>query len=91
MVWCGVSNRLTDERTHPFFVDIPVAAVGLDLSLNRQITSFHKSRHELSYGHIVSRGRQSYYRLRFADLMTALAFIEQFGGAFNQQQITGAP
>src|SRR5215471_12801028 len=29
------SNPLTNERTYPYFVDIPVAAVGLDVALSR--------------------------------------------------------
>ena len=83
-----VNRLLTNERTHPYWVDISVAAVGLDVPLNRQIINFHKSRQlQLRYGRIILRGGQSYYRWCFADLMTALAFVEQFGGALFKQQI----
>src|SRR5262249_48213141 len=78
------SNPLTNERTYPYFVDIPVAAVGLDVALSRQIMNFHKSRQlQLRHGRTKSRGGENYYRWCFADLMTALAFVEQFGGAFS--------
>ena len=83
-----VGKPLTNERTHPYCVDISVAAVGLDVPLNRQIINFHKSRHlQLRNGRIILRGGESYYRWCFADLMTALAFVEQFGGALYEQQI----
>jgi hypothetical protein len=85
-----VSKLLTNERTHPYFVEIPVAAVGLDVPLNRQIMNFHKSRRlQLRHGRIILRCGEKYYRWCFADLMTALAFVEQFGGAFYEQQMAG--
>jgi len=87
----GTHKSLTNERTHPYFVDIPVAAVGLDVALSRQIMNFHKSRQlQLLHGRTNSRGGKDYYRWCFADLMTALAFVEQFGGAFYDQQIADA-
>src|SRR5262245_31678708 len=86
------SNPLTNERTYPYFVDIPVAAVGLDVALSHQIMKFHKSRQlQLRHGRTNSRGGENYYRWCFADLMTALAFVEQFGGAFTSlEQIADA-
>jgi hypothetical protein len=33
-----------NERKYPFIVEVPVAANGLDVELNRQIVAFHKSR-----------------------------------------------
>jgi hypothetical protein len=79
------TKPLTNERTHPYFVEIPVAAVGLDVPLNRQIMNFHKSRHlQLRHGRIILRSGENHYRWCFADLMTTLAFVEQFGGAFYE-------
>jgi hypothetical protein len=76
---------LTNEKTHPYLVEIPVTATGLDASLNRQIMKFHESRHiQLRHGRTILRGGEKYYRWCFFDLMTALAFVEQFGGAFYQ-------
>jgi hypothetical protein len=88
----GTGKSLTNERTHPYLVDIPVAAAGLDLPLNRQIMKFHKSRHlRLRHGRVILGGGENYYRWCFPDLMTALAFVEQFGGAFyNPKQIAVA-
>jgi len=37
-----VSKSVTNERTHPYLVEIPVAAAGLDVPLNRQIMEFHE-------------------------------------------------
>ena len=49
---------------------------------------FHESRHiQLRHGRRILSGGGSYYRWCFADLMTALAFVEQFGGALYEQQI----
>src|SRR5262249_61386714 len=57
------SKPLTNERTHPYFVDIPVAALGLDVALSRQIMNFHKSRQlQLRHGRTNSRGGEHYYR-----------------------------
>ena len=81
----GAGKSLTNERTHPYLVDIQVAAAGLDVPLNRQIMKFHESRHlQLRHGRTILRGGENYYRWCFADLMTALAFVEQFGGAFYE-------
>jgi len=73
--------RHRNERTYPYHVEIPVAAAGLDIPLNRQIMKFHESRHlQLRFGRTILRGGENYYRWCFPDLMTALAFVEQFGG-----------
>jgi len=73
--------RYRNERTYPYHVEIPVAAAGLDVPLNRQIMKFHESRHlQLRHGRTILRGGENYYRWCFPDLMTALAFVEQFGG-----------
>ena len=70
----GVSKSLTNERTHPYLVEIPVAAAGLDVLLNRQIMKFHESRQlQLRHGRMILRGGENYYRWCFPDLMTALA------------------
>jgi hypothetical protein len=81
----GAGKSLTNERTHPYLVDIPVPAAGLDVPLNRQIMKFHESRHiKLRHGRQILRGDENYYRWCFPDLMTALAFVEQFGGVFYE-------
>jgi hypothetical protein len=77
----GVSKSLTNERTHPYLVEIRVAADGLDVQLNRQIMKFHESRQlQLRHGRMILRGGENYYRWCFPDSATALAFVEQFGG-----------
>ena len=77
----GTNKGLINERAYPYLVDIPVAAAGLDTPLNRQIMKFHESRHiQLRHGRRILRGGENYYRWCFPDLMTALAFVEQFGG-----------
>ena len=35
-------KTLANERKYPFIVEVPVAAHGLDVELNRQIIDFHK-------------------------------------------------
>jgi len=80
----GAGKLLTNERTNPYLVEIPVAATGLDIALNRQIVEFHKSRHiQLRHGRSILRDGETYYRWCFRDLTTARAFIEQFGGALH--------
>jgi hypothetical protein len=77
----GGGKTLTNERTHPYLVEIRVAAAPLDIALNRQIIEFHKSRHiQLRHGRTIFRDGETHYRWCFADSTTARAFIEQFGG-----------
>jgi len=85
----GAGKLLTNEKTYPYLVEIPVAAAGLNVWLNRQIMEFHKSRHlQVRHGRTILREGETCYRWCFLDLMTALAFVEQFGGAFyNPEQI----
>src|SRR5262249_16091770 len=80
------------ERTHASVVDMPVAGVGVDVGLRRQIMNFHKSRQlQLRHGRTNSRGSVTHYRWCFADSTTAHAFVEQFGGAFSTlEQIADA-
>jgi hypothetical protein len=82
--------RYRNERAYPYHVEIPVAVAGLDIPLNRQIIKFHESRHlQLRHGRTILRGGENYYRWCFPDLMTALAFVEQFSGVFDQRQQNG--
>jgi hypothetical protein len=79
----GIGKSVTNERTYPYLVELPIAAAGLDVALGRQIIEFHKSRHiQLRHGRRILRDGENCYRWCFADLMTALAFVERFGGAF---------
>ena len=72
---------VTNERTCPYHVGIPVAAAGLDVALSRQIMQFHKSRDiQLRHGRTNFRYGEIYYRWCFPDLATARDFHEQFGG-----------
>ena len=80
----GAGKPITNERTHPYLVELPVGTAGLDVALNRQIMEFHKSRHiQLRHGRRIS----TYYRWCFADLATARGFIEQFGGALCETHL----
>ena len=75
-------KQVTNERTYPHHVTIPVAAAELDIALSRQIIEFHKSRHiQPRHGRTIFRYEQIYYRWCFPDLDTAHAFHEQFGGS----------
>jgi hypothetical protein len=77
-----------NESKYPIIVEVSVAAKGLDVELNRMIVAFHKSRGiPPRFGRTVWRNERRYYRWCFADLATARAFVEQFGGAFYK--ITG--
>jgi hypothetical protein len=72
-----------NESKSPFIVEVPVAANGLDVGLNRQIVGFHKLRGvPPRFGRTIWRNDQRYYRWCFFDLDTARAFLDQFGGAF---------
>jgi hypothetical protein len=79
----GVSKTLTNERTYPYLVEIPVAAAPLDIALSRQIIEFHESRRiQLRHGRTIFKDGETRYRWCFRDSTTAHAFVEQFGGAF---------
>jgi hypothetical protein len=81
----GACKVVTNERTYPYLVEIPVAAAGLDIALNRQIVEFHKSRRiQLRHGRTILKDGETYYRWCFPDSTTARAFVEQFGGTFNK-------
>ena len=72
-----------NESKYPFIIEMPVATIGLDVELNRQIVVFHYShRIQARFGRTTFRAGRSYYRWCFSDLATARAFVEQFGGAF---------
>jgi hypothetical protein len=76
-------KALANERKYPFIVEVPVAANGLDVELNRQIASFHKLRGIApQFGRSIWRDEKRYYRWCFSDLAIARTFVEQFGGAF---------
>jgi hypothetical protein len=65
-------KSVTNERTYPYLVEIPVAAAGLDVARGRQIMEFHKSRHiQLRHGRTILKYGDTYYRWCFADLSTA--------------------
>ena len=74
-------KALTNESNYPYIVEFAVAAGELDVELSRQIIGFHKSQQiEPRHGRRTFTGGQSYFRWCFSDLVTARAFIAQFGG-----------
>ena len=78
----GAGKSVTNERTYPYLVEMPVAAAPLDIALSRQIMEFHKSRHlQVRHGRTILREGETCYRWCFPDLATAHAFAEHFGGA----------
>ena len=67
-------KAVANETKYPLIVEVPVAAKGLDIELNRQIVEFHKSRRiPPRFGRSIFRDGQSYYRWCFSDLETARA------------------
>jgi len=82
-------KAVANERSHPFIIEVPVAANGLDRALSREIVAFHKSQYvKPRFGRTIFRDGQSYFRWCFSDLDIARAFLEKFGGAFYKT--TGA-
>jgi hypothetical protein len=73
-----------NEINYPYVVELSVVRDGLDIDLSRQIMQFHKSRHiQPQYGRRIRAARGNfYYRWCFSDVLTAHAFVEQFGGEF---------
>ena len=88
-----ITKAVTNENKHPYVVEL--AFVGdeldsdaLDVELSRRIMQFHKSRHiQPRYGRTFVRQDSFYYRWCFSDLLTARAFVEQFGGEFCKPSI----
>jgi hypothetical protein len=67
---------------YPYIAELPASTRGLDITLGRRITQFHKTRQvQPRHGRIILKEGQSYYRWCFSDLQMAHAFIEQFGGS----------
>jgi len=75
-------RAITNETRHPYIVELAVVGDRLDVQLSRQIMQFHQSRRiEPRFGRRTAASRNLYhFRWCFADLLIALAFIEQFGG-----------
>jgi hypothetical protein len=70
---------LTNEIKYPYIVEL--AAEGLDAGLSRRIVAFHTSRKiRVWQGRQITKENKIYFRFCFADLTTAGAFIERFGG-----------
>jgi hypothetical protein len=70
---------LSNEIKYPFVVER--ACNSDDLELNRRIGNFHNSRNiRVRYGRRIIRENQAYARWCFPDFVTALAFVQQFGG-----------
>ena len=44
MSFKSTGKAAANESKYPFIVEVPVAANGLDVALNRQIVGFHRSR-----------------------------------------------
>jgi hypothetical protein len=70
-------KAVANERSHPFIIEVPVAANGLDRALSREIVAFHKSQYvKPRFGRTIFRDGQSYFRWCFSDLDIARAFLE---------------
>ena len=88
MAFDRTGKAVANERKYPLVVEVPVAANGLDLELNRQIISFHKARHiPLRFGQTIRRNERHHWC--FSDLEIARAFVEQFDGAFYKTTNAG--
>jgi hypothetical protein len=75
--WKAVAN----ESKYPYIVELLVFDDKLDVEVSRRILDFHRSQKILArYGRRIIRGRHIYFRWCFSDLVTASAFMEQFGG-----------
>jgi hypothetical protein len=78
------SKATTNEKKHPYVVELSIASDGLAVELSRQIMQFHKSRDiQPQYGRrTTTRRGRLYYRWCFSDLLIARAFAEEFSGEF---------
>src|SRR4029077_10594641 len=80
------AKPLINESRYTYIVELAVPDTGLEIELNRQIVSFHRSRRiQPRYGRRFTRNNQMYSRWCFSDLATARAFLEQFGGELLHQ------
>ena len=80
------AKPLINESRYTYIVELAVPDTGLEIELNRQIVSFHRSRRiQPRYGRRFTRDNQMYSRWCFSDLATARAFLEQFGGELLHQ------
>ncbi len=75
------SKALATERDFPHIVEIVVPVNGLDVRLNREMATFHRS-HNIRprFGQRRTQIDQHYCRWCFSDPAIADAFCERFGG-----------
>jgi hypothetical protein len=70
------------ERHFPHIIEMAIPGNGLDVQLNREIASFHRSRDiRPRFGRTRTQNGQDYCRWCFSDSAIADAFRERFGGA----------
>jgi hypothetical protein len=70
---------LSNEVRYPYVVEL--ASNPHHLELIQRIRNFHNSRNiRVRYGRRIIRENQAYVRWCFPDFVTALAFVQQFGG-----------
>jgi hypothetical protein len=74
-------RAIANESTCPFFVELFVDTDELSVELSRRMMGFHRSRKiQVRHGRRTVRESQPYFRWCLSDLVTARAFVEQFGG-----------
>jgi hypothetical protein len=80
-------KAVTNEKEHPYIVELAVSADKLEVQLSRTMMDFDSSRKiQARHGRRTVREGQIYYRWCFSDLATARAFMEQFGGEVLQSK-----
>jgi hypothetical protein len=84
-------KALINEARYPYIVQLPINSAGLELGLNRRILAFYKSRRiKPRYGRTVAEANQTFSRWCFSDLVTARAFVDEFGGVQNKRHLSCA-
>ena len=76
-----IAKALINESKYPYIVELAVNTDELNVDLSRLMMDFHRSRKiQVRHGRRILREDQIFFRWCFRDLVTASAFLEQFGG-----------
>ena len=78
-------KAITNEREHPYVAQLSVPNDELNVETSRRIINFHSSiKIQARHGRRIVIEGKIYFRWCFSDLVTAHAFMEQFGGKLTK-------
>jgi hypothetical protein len=78
-------KAIANESKYPYIVELSIADDKLDVEFSRRVMDFHTQRKiQVRHGRRIVLEGQIYFRWCFSDLVTASAFMEEFGGKLTR-------